>query len=129
MADGHFHCLVRMHPEGGYSDKAIRKRHKNFHKDKEATRDLELSDGQVADYRAKLEDLSEFMKEVKQTFSRFYNKRHGRKGFFWSERFKSVIVDPSASTWIGIRTPYRPSSLYTRSQGGCYGPRQEGGQR
>ena len=89
----HFHCLVRMHPEGGYSDKDIRKRYKDFHKDEEATRDLELSDGQVADYRAKLEDLSEFMKEVKQTFSRFYNKRHGRKGFFWSERFKSVIVD------------------------------------
>ena len=33
------------------------------------------------------------MKEIKQGFSRFYNKKHGRKGFFWSERFKSVIVD------------------------------------
>ena len=30
---------------------------------------------------------SEYIKEVKQGFSRFYNKRHGRKGFFWSERF------------------------------------------
>ncbi len=33
------------------------------------------------------------MRDLKQTFSLFYNKRHGRRGSFWSERFKSVIVD------------------------------------
>ncbi len=26
-------------------------------------------------------------------FSRFYNRRHNRRGFFWGERFKSVIVE------------------------------------
>jgi hypothetical protein len=43
--------------------------------------------------REKWESLSEYIKEIKQGFSRWYNKRHGRKGFFWGERFKSVIVD------------------------------------
>lgn len=43
--------------------------------------------------REKWGNLSEYVKEIKQGFSRFYNKRHGRKGFFWSERFKSVVVD------------------------------------
>jgi len=38
-------------------------------------------------------DLSEYIKEIKQGFSRFYNKLHDRKGYFWSDRFKSVIVD------------------------------------
>ncbi len=33
------------------------------------------------------------MKEIKQGFSRVYNRRHHRGGFFWSDRFKSVIVD------------------------------------
>jgi hypothetical protein len=33
------------------------------------------------------------MREIKQTFSRCFNKTHGRRGFFWSERFKSVIVE------------------------------------
>jgi hypothetical protein len=37
--------------------------------------------------------LSEFIKEIKQGFSRYYNRKHNRKGFFWSDRFKSVIVD------------------------------------
>jgi hypothetical protein len=43
--------------------------------------------------KKKWEDLSEYVKEIKQGFSRYYKKRHGRKGYFWSERFKSVIVD------------------------------------
>jgi len=43
--------------------------------------------------REKWGNLSEYMKEIKQGFSRFYNRLHKRKGFFWSDRFKSVIVD------------------------------------
>ncbi|MGD9212759.1 MAG: hypothetical protein PVI90_18390 [Desulfobacteraceae bacterium] len=27
------------------------------------------------------------------SFSRFYNRRHNRRGFFWGDRFKSVIVE------------------------------------
>ena len=53
----------------------------------------ELSDGQIPLFREKWSSLSEYIKEIKQGFSRFYNKLHNRKGFFWSERFKSVIVD------------------------------------
>ncbi|MFT8171057.1 transposase, partial [Salmonella enterica] len=30
---------------------------------------------------------------IKQGFTRYYNRRTGRKGFFWGERFKSVIVE------------------------------------
>ena len=42
---------------------------------------------------SKWANLSDYVKEIKQGFSRWYNKRHGRKGFFWGERFKSVLVD------------------------------------
>ena len=31
--------------------------------------------------------------EIKQTFSRYYNKRHNRRGTLWGERFKSLIVE------------------------------------
>ena len=86
----HFHLLVRMHPGTAYTDDQIKKRYMDyFHGNKE----IGLTDGQVPYFRAKWEDLSEYIKEIKQGFSRFYNKRHHRKGFFWSERFKSVIVD------------------------------------
>jgi REP element-mobilizing transposase RayT len=47
-------------------------------------------------YRRRMGDISEFMKEVKQCFSRWYNQVHGRVGTLWSERFKSLVVDPTS---------------------------------
>ena len=38
-------------------------------------------------------DVSAFMKELKQRFSRWYNRRHERFGTLWAERFKSVLVE------------------------------------
>lgn len=36
--------------------------------------------------------LSEYMKRVKQRFTRWYNKRTGRVGIFWEDRYRSTIV-------------------------------------
>ena len=36
--------------------------------------------------------LVRFMKELKERFSRWFNKRHGRRGTLWQERYKSVLV-------------------------------------
>jgi lantibiotic modifying enzyme len=44
-----------------------------------------LSEENIPYYRNKLENLSQFIKEIKQTFSRFYNKRKGRRGTLWGE--------------------------------------------
>jgi hypothetical protein len=33
-----------------------------------------------------------FYETIKLGFSRYYNRRHNRRGFFWGDRFKSVIV-------------------------------------
>ena len=33
------------------------------------------------------------MREIKQKFARYYNKKHDRCGYFWGSRFKSVIVE------------------------------------
>ena len=38
-------------------------------------------------------DLSLFVKEVKERFSRWLNKRRGRKGTLWMDRFNSVLVE------------------------------------
>ena len=38
-------------------------------------------------------DLSEFMREIKVGFARYYNRRHNRRGYFGGDRFKSVIVE------------------------------------
>jgi hypothetical protein len=38
-------------------------------------------------------DLSIYVKEVKERFSRWLNKRRGRKGTLWMDRYKSVMVE------------------------------------
>jgi putative transposase len=38
-------------------------------------------------------DLSVFVKEVKERFSRWFNKRRERKGTLWMDRYKSVLVE------------------------------------
>ncbi len=38
-------------------------------------------------------DLGLFMKTLKQRFSMWYNKKHGRCGTLWESRFKSVLVE------------------------------------
>lgn len=49
--------------------------------------------GQMPLLRLKLANLPEFMRDIKVTFARYYNRRHSRRGYFWGDRFKSVIVD------------------------------------
>lgn len=44
---------------------------------------------------ARMHNLSAFMRELKQRFGIWYNHRHGNKGTIWSDRFKSLIVEPS----------------------------------
>ena len=38
-------------------------------------------------------DLSVFMKALKQEFTVWWNKRHGKKGNLWEDKFKSVLVE------------------------------------
>ena len=84
----HFHLLVKTFPEKSFTDKEVKRRYELcFGKDRK------LSPGQIPFYSQKWTNLSAFMKDVKQKFSLFYNKRHNRRGFFWGDRFKSVIVE------------------------------------
>ena len=88
LMGNHFHLLVRMFPEYKFTDKDIKKRYADFYGEEEA-----FADGRIPYWRAKLSSLSEFMREIKVGFARFYNKRHNRRGYFWGDRFKSVIVE------------------------------------
>ena len=84
----HFHLLTIVHPENNYSDKEIKKRfHAFYGKDAEFIEDL------IPYYRKKWSSISKYVQEIKQTFSRYYNKRKNRRGTLWGERFKSVIVE------------------------------------
>ncbi len=48
-------------------------------------------------YLARMGDLSQFMKLLKQRFAIWYHKTHGTYGTLWADRFKSVLVEGKAS--------------------------------
>jgi putative transposase len=64
-----------------------------------------LAEQRLDALRKRFCDLSLFVKEVKERFSRWFNKRRGRHGTLWMDRFKSVLVE-------GKGEPLRTMSAY-----------------
>jgi len=102
VMSNHFHVLVRA-PEGPEPpDEELLARARQVFSRGHAT--LQLMEKQLKekgelprDWREgllrRMGDVSVFMKELKQRFSRWYNKRQGRQGTLWSERFRSVLIE------------------------------------
>ena len=88
LMGNHFHLLVKMIPEENFSDEEIKRRFEDHYGESR-----EFIEGQLHFLREKLSSLSEFVREIKLGFARYYNRRHNRRGYFWGDRFKSVIVD------------------------------------
>jgi REP element-mobilizing transposase RayT len=53
-------------------------------------------------YLASMGELRHFMKMLKQRFTVWYNRRHGRKGTLWEERYKSVMVEGDYYALIAV---------------------------
>jgi len=87
LMDNHFHLVVRVHPEAELSDEELRRRFKAYYGE-----DREIAGAQMQRYRERMTCLGTFIKDIKQGFTRFYNKKYNRRGYFWGERFKSMIV-------------------------------------
>jgi hypothetical protein len=88
----HFHLVTRMYTADHFSDDQIRKRLEKWFPE-----GREISEQTIATFRERWSSLSTFVKDIKQGFTRYYNKRHGRKGYFWGDRFKSLIVQNGLS--------------------------------
>ncbi len=84
----HIHIVIRMFPDCYFTDKEIKKRFQTYYGEGNM-----VSRKKTKALREKWSSLSEYMKDVKQTFSRYYNKLHDRRGTLWGERFKSLIVE------------------------------------
>jgi putative transposase len=106
IMSNHFHVLVRVDDGQEISDAELMRRYKVLYpkptKYQEASAALMAKTleegGEEAEairrkLRARMGDVSEFMKAVKQRFSVWYNRSHQRYGTLWAERFKSVLVE------------------------------------
>lgn len=104
IMSNHLHILLRTPEErflGRIPNSELVRRAKRIYSAERASifqSGLEDPDRDVRDrFRAQLltrmGDVSQYMKELKQRFSIWYNRSHGRIGTLWAERFKSVLVE------------------------------------
>ncbi|WP_031386093.1 transposase [Desulfonatronum thiodismutans] len=87
LMGNHFHLVVRVNPSDGLTEKEITERYKLLY-----GQEARIIPCQIEDFSNRLTNLGSFVKDIKQGFTKFYNKRKRRWGTFWGERFKSVIV-------------------------------------
>ena len=109
----HFHILVHVLPKGELTDDELVTRvaalygHDKAEEFRSGWAAYRQDGGAVAMQRLKEEhdallrrmgDLSIFMKELKQWISRDYNRKVGRVGTLWEDRFWSCLLEDSAET-------------------------------
>jgi len=92
LLGNHFHLVIRMYPESDPTDDEIKERLHKYYGD-----ELNVTGVLVSDYRKRLTNLGAYVKDIKQGFTRYFNKKYNRRGFFWGDRFKSMIVQDGLS--------------------------------
>jgi len=110
ILSNHFHLLVRVPEKQVVSDDELIRRYQVLHPGRtkhhlarvsaiKAALASNSSNGQMWRERQlrRMNDISLYLQMLKQSFSREYNRRHGRFGTLWSERFKSVLVEPGVA--------------------------------
>ncbi len=74
---------------------AIKQEFERARKHAENTGNEEWLDELRERYLCRMGCLSSFVKELKECFTKWYNRREDRRGTLWEERFKSVLVEDS----------------------------------
>ena len=108
ILSNHFHVLLEVppKPDVALSDDEILGRCRSLYsKEQMVAVEWEFSQaqrvgGQVlerlrARFLRRMWDLSEFMLTLKQKFTIWFNRKHGRVGTLWESRFRSVVVEGS----------------------------------
>jgi REP element-mobilizing transposase RayT len=106
LMNNHFHVLVRVTSGQPVCDVELMRRYRVLYPKptKYQTASIAVLEkklaagGEEADeirkqLLARMGDVSQFMKTLKQRFSVWFNRTHERFGTLWAERFKSVLVE------------------------------------
>ena len=106
VMSNHFHVLVRVSQKTAVDDRELLRRYHVLYPrpTKYQSARLEVIEGQLKkngpdaeawrkQQTALMGDVSQFMKLLKQRFSIWFDRMHGRFGPVWADRFKSVLVE------------------------------------
>ena len=115
ILSNHFHVLVRVPVSGPISDEELLRRYELLHPrpSRFQTARLEVIKSQLLEngpeavkWRQRqlrlMGDVSRFMQLLKQRYTIWFNRNHQRYGTLWSERFKSVLIDPDQGVAVSV---------------------------
>jgi hypothetical protein len=93
----HFHLLAYVPAEVPSPDLAAR-RYERFHSGK---RSMDPKSDACRKLALKLRDVSEFMKDLEQPFTRWFNRTRPvrRRGHLWADRFKNTLLENGLAVW------------------------------
>ena len=106
ILDNHFHILLEVPEATSLSDGELLRRLGFLYTADQVSRIAawlkgyrEAGEDEAAEafklrYTRRMYDLSEYVKTLKQKYTQWHNKRRGRKGTLWEERFKSIMIQP-----------------------------------
>lgn len=97
IMSNHFHLVIKSEPNHKYSDNDILDKIKKYVYKNKTIPSYINQENLIEKYRIKLEDISEYVRAIKQMFSRWYNKANNRSGYLWGDRFKSVLLEDGNS--------------------------------
>lgn len=108
LMSNHFHLLVRVPVRQPITDEELARRWAVLYgkNRREEAGQLEyfMSNHPAAApekerLRRRMGDLSQYLKELKQRFTIWFNKKNSRLGTVWTERFKSILIDENPHVW------------------------------
>ena len=93
----HFHAILHI-PATPPTNAEAAKRYSRFHG---GTCNIEHDQRRCRALAKKLRDVSEFMHDLQQPFSRWWNKTRPvrRRGHLWGDRFKNTVLESGVAVW------------------------------
>jgi putative transposase len=102
LMSNHIHILARVPAQPDLPDSELLKRLTDFY-GKGAPETISIAEsietgGSISEQDRvrllkRMNDVSVFMKELKQRFTVWYNRKNGRFGTLWAERFRSILIE------------------------------------
>lgn len=93
VMSNHFHIVLQMIPMDEFSDDEIKRRFERYYNEGiPAKWHRKFDKSLIPQLKQRWGNISVFVQDLKQRFSRWYNRNNNGHGHVWSERFKSVML-------------------------------------
>ena len=114
LMDNHFHLLVRIPQREEIDDAELSRRVRALYGPERSAKLFAqwkqwLADGATIRVeeaknrlRARMYDLSQFVKTLKETYTQDYNRRTGNTGTIWEGRFKSILLEGAYDALMAV---------------------------